>query len=220
VPLTKLTRHVAFCSGGFTKPADRLEQTELIKRQPSPSDRRLINAVLTVAGRAQAERAAAAYLAGLRELVLRCLGTQDLRVLADHMRRLIGDPTATTDAPGDAQGGLDRLADPCAMLDMTGHLGHVARSLGMRIASASASDACGCQSTRWRHDLQRHDTRSPDDEPVEPVDLHASLARSPLSPRQRVRARGPKMVPPRLRDPLGPPGLPMGLANIRNRPRY
>jgi DNA-binding MarR family transcriptional regulator len=90
IPLTTLARHIAFSSGGFTKVADRLEQAGLIRREPSPCDRRVTNAALTPAGRAQAERALAVYSAGLRELVLDRLGTHGLRALADHMSRLCG----------------------------------------------------------------------------------------------------------------------------------
>jgi DNA-binding MarR family transcriptional regulator len=91
VPLSKLARQVAFSSGGFTKVADRLEQAGLIKRQPSSSDRRVTHAVLTDSGRALAERAFTVYCEGLRELVVERLGSDGLRVLADHMARLSGD---------------------------------------------------------------------------------------------------------------------------------
>jgi DNA-binding MarR family transcriptional regulator len=91
VPLSALARQVAFSSGGFTKVADRLEQAGLIERQPSPSDRRVINAVLTPAGRAQAERAFAVYCAGLRELVLQRLGLDGLRAMASQMSLISGD---------------------------------------------------------------------------------------------------------------------------------
>jgi DNA-binding MarR family transcriptional regulator len=88
VPLTTLARHLAFSSGGFTKVADRLEQAGLIKRHPSQCDRRVTNAALTPAGRAQAERALGVYSAGLRELVFQRLGLSGLHCLADHMSRL------------------------------------------------------------------------------------------------------------------------------------
>ena len=91
VPLTTLARHLAFSSGGFTKVADRLEQAGFITRQPSPCDRRVTNAALTSAGRAQAERALAVYSAGLRELVLRRLGADELRALAGRMSQLCRD---------------------------------------------------------------------------------------------------------------------------------
>jgi DNA-binding MarR family transcriptional regulator len=91
VPLSTLARQVAFSSGGFTKVADRLEQAGLIQRQPSPCDRRVTNAVLTPAGREQAERALAVYSAGLRELVLQQLGLDALRAMASQMSRITGD---------------------------------------------------------------------------------------------------------------------------------
>jgi DNA-binding MarR family transcriptional regulator len=101
VPLSKLARQVAFSSGGFTKVADRLEQAGLIKRQPSSSDRRVTHAVLTDPGRALAERAFTVYCEGLRELVVERLGSDGLRVLADHMARLSGeDSVRGGDPPG------------------------------------------------------------------------------------------------------------------------
>jgi DNA-binding MarR family transcriptional regulator len=88
VPLSRLGRELAFSSGGFTKVADRLQQAGLIVRQPSPSDRRVTNAVLTPAGRATAERALAVYCAALRELVLRHLGMDGLRGMVGQVSRL------------------------------------------------------------------------------------------------------------------------------------
>jgi DNA-binding MarR family transcriptional regulator len=90
VSLTKLTRTISFSSGGFTKLADRLEQAGLIQRQPSPTDRRVTNAVLTPAGRAQAEKALAVFVTELRELVVPRLGADGLHVLAGYMERLGG----------------------------------------------------------------------------------------------------------------------------------
>jgi DNA-binding MarR family transcriptional regulator len=88
VPLSRLGRELAFSSGGFTKVADRLQQAGLIVRQPSPSDRRVTNAVLTPAGRDTAERALRVYCAALRELVLRHLGADGLRSMVGQMSRL------------------------------------------------------------------------------------------------------------------------------------
>jgi DNA-binding MarR family transcriptional regulator len=90
VPLSTLARQVAFSSGGFTKVADRLEDAGLIERQPCPNDRRVTNAVLTPAGRAHAERAAAIYCAALHELVLQHLGTDGLLEMAGQMSLLTG----------------------------------------------------------------------------------------------------------------------------------
>ncbi len=88
VPLSTLARELSFSSGGFTKLADRLQQAGLIERQPSSCDRRVINAVLTPAGRAAADRALAVYSAGLRELVLSHLGTDGLRAMVSQMSQL------------------------------------------------------------------------------------------------------------------------------------
>lgn len=99
VPLSKLARQVAFSSGGFTKVADRLEQAGLIKRQPSPSDRRVTHAVLTDTGRALAQRAFTVYCQGLRELVVERLGLENLRVLAENMSRLSDGPQRSASQP-------------------------------------------------------------------------------------------------------------------------
>lgn len=111
VPLSKLGRELAFSSGGFTKVADRLQQAGLIARQPSPSDRRVTNAVLTPAGRATADRALAVYCAALRDLVLRHLGTDGLRGMVGQMSRL-GDlppcPAGQPEPETTAGSGLSR----------------------------------------------------------------------------------------------------------------
>ena len=103
VPLSRLARERAFSSGGFTKLADRLEQAGLIVRQPSASDRRVTNAVLTPAGRAAAERAVAVYCAALRELVLRHLGADGLRAMASQMSRLSDLPPGCSGEPSEGE---------------------------------------------------------------------------------------------------------------------
>ena len=97
VPLSMLARELAFSSGGFTKLADRLQQAGFIRREPSPCDRRVTNAVLTPAGRAAADRALAVYCAGLRELVLRHLGTDGLRAMVSQISRLSDLPPCVPD---------------------------------------------------------------------------------------------------------------------------
>jgi DNA-binding MarR family transcriptional regulator len=87
-PLSALARELAFSSGGFTKLADRLQQAGLIERQPSPCDRRVINVVLTPAGRAAADQALAVLGARLRELVLSHVGIDGLRAIVSQMSQL------------------------------------------------------------------------------------------------------------------------------------
>jgi len=99
VPLSTLARELAFSSGGFTKLADRLQEAGLIERQPSPCDRRVINAVLTPAGRAAADQALAVYCAALRELVLSHLGTDGLRAMLSQMSHLSHCPPGCPDEP-------------------------------------------------------------------------------------------------------------------------
>jgi DNA-binding MarR family transcriptional regulator len=97
VPLSTLARELAFSSGGFTKPADRLQQAGFIRREPSPCDRRVTNAVLTPVGSAAADRALAVYSAALRDFVLRHLGTDGLRAMVSQMSRLSDLPPCFPD---------------------------------------------------------------------------------------------------------------------------
>jgi len=86
LPLTELARSVSFSSSGFTRLADRLEASRLIRREPCPTDRRVTFAVLTDTGATQLERALVAHLDGLRRYVVEPLGSDRTRELADTMR--------------------------------------------------------------------------------------------------------------------------------------
>jgi len=88
LPFTELARSVSFSSSGFTRLADRLESSQLIRREPNPSDRRVTLAVLTDKGAAQLDRAVVAHLGGLRRYVVERVGAERLRQLADTMSRL------------------------------------------------------------------------------------------------------------------------------------
>ena len=50
LPMTQLAHDVALSSGGFTKLADRMVRADLIERQVSVEDRRVVFAVLTEQG--------------------------------------------------------------------------------------------------------------------------------------------------------------------------
>lgn len=94
MPMTRLAREAALSSGGFTKVADRLVRAGCLRREPSAEDRRVIYAVLTPEGRAQAEEARAICAAAIEEHVLAPLGPDRsaalvaaMRVLRDHNSR-------------------------------------------------------------------------------------------------------------------------------------
>lgn len=88
LPMTQLAREAALSSGGFTKVADRLVRAGCLRREPSGEDRRVIYAVLTPEGRAQAEEARTICAAAVREHVLGPLGPQRSAALVDAMRLL------------------------------------------------------------------------------------------------------------------------------------
>lgn len=90
MPMTKLAHEAALSSGGFTKVADRLVRSELIRRDPCESDRRMTYAVLTEHGSDVAEQARSACADILRRRVLKPLGPTDSAALAQAMRTLRG----------------------------------------------------------------------------------------------------------------------------------
>jgi len=79
---TELYRTLLVTSATMTERADRLERRGLVRRRPSPSDRRSILIVLTTAGRRCIDRAATELVALEHEL-LRPLNAQQRRTLAD-----------------------------------------------------------------------------------------------------------------------------------------
>lgn len=88
MPMTRLAGEAALSSGGFTKVADRLVAAGLIKRVPSPDDRRVTFAALTEHGLDVAERSREACAEILREIVLDPLGPDTSAALAESMRTL------------------------------------------------------------------------------------------------------------------------------------
>ncbi|ASU84633.1 MarR family transcriptional regulator [Nocardiopsis gilva YIM 90087] len=87
-PMSKLAREVSLSSGGFTKLADRLERKGYLARKSCPSDRRVVYAELTEAGQELANEARARHVVLLREHVLRPLGEDGLRTMAELARTL------------------------------------------------------------------------------------------------------------------------------------
>jgi len=87
MPMTRLATEAALSSGGFTKVADRMVAADLIRRVPSPDDRRVTFAALTDHGLDMAEKTRAAAAEILRRIVLTPLG-DDAAALAEAMRTL------------------------------------------------------------------------------------------------------------------------------------
>lgn len=88
MPMTKLAGEAALSSGGFTKVADRLVKSGLIRREPCETDRRVIHAVLTDDGQRVASDARDACAEILRRRVLEPLGPATATSLAEAMRVL------------------------------------------------------------------------------------------------------------------------------------
>lgn len=88
MPMTRLAGEAALSSGGFTKVADRLVAANLIRRVPSPDDRRVTFVALTEHGLDVAEKARQACAEILRRTVLTPLGPESSASLADAMRTL------------------------------------------------------------------------------------------------------------------------------------
>ena len=88
MPMTRLAGEAALSSGGFTKVADRLVAAGLIRRVPSPEDRRVTFVTLTEHGLDVADKARQACAEILRRRVLTPLGPEVSASLADAMRTL------------------------------------------------------------------------------------------------------------------------------------
>ena len=88
LPMSRLAKEAALSSGGFTKVADRLTAADLVRREPSETDRRVTFAALTEHGREVAEQARRIGAQVLRERVLGPLGQQQSADLAAAMRVL------------------------------------------------------------------------------------------------------------------------------------
>lgn len=88
LPMTRLAKEAALSSGGFTKVADRLAKADLIRREPSPDDRRVTFACLTEHGLEVADQARKLCADILRKTVLQPLGQERSEALAGAMRTL------------------------------------------------------------------------------------------------------------------------------------
>lgn len=89
-----LAGQVALTTGGITRMVDRMIATGYVERVPCPSDRRVVYAALTDAGRAKLEEAQAVNDAQLRE-VFADFNEGELATLDGLLDRLRPEPSAS-----------------------------------------------------------------------------------------------------------------------------
>jgi len=85
----ELSRALLVSNGNATAVVDRLEQEGLVRRTPSPIDRRAVGVALTSAGVARFERLAADHEAEVDRL-FGALSSRDLDALTDILKRSKG----------------------------------------------------------------------------------------------------------------------------------
>ena len=87
-PMSRIARELSMTSGGFTKLVDRLGREGLVDRRSTSADRRVIFVVLTPKGLSLAKRAAAAYVAAVREHVVDLIPEKQIAEVAGTLRVL------------------------------------------------------------------------------------------------------------------------------------
>ena len=88
IRMQQLARGVFLSKSGLTQVATRMEAAGLITRQPCPSDRRGINAVITPEGSRAARRAAVVHLGGIRSHFARHLTDAELEAVAAALGKI------------------------------------------------------------------------------------------------------------------------------------
>ena len=92
----ELSRQLSLTTGGVTRMIDRLERDGLVRRVPSPTDRRASYAQLTDHGLDAIRRATEVHLLSLQRHFVDPLGADGLDTLIPFLRRLrdalVGDP--------------------------------------------------------------------------------------------------------------------------------
>ena len=88
----ELATAVVLSRSGLTRLVDRLEGAGLLRREPTPEDRRGSFAVLTQEGAEMRRRMWPVYARGIAEHFGRHLGDDEARVLAGALRRISGAP--------------------------------------------------------------------------------------------------------------------------------
>ncbi len=88
VTMSELSRMLLVSNGNATTVVDRLEQTGLVRRTPSETDRRTVFVALTPEGVAQFETLAADHEAEVSRLFSR-LSEDDLEAMTDILKRMV-----------------------------------------------------------------------------------------------------------------------------------
>ena len=99
--MAEIAGSMLLSQGGTTRLIERLERQGLVRREPSPEDRRGAYAVLTEAGLALVRAARRTHLAGVRAHFLDHFSADELALLAAAWARLLAD------RPADEGGGCD-----------------------------------------------------------------------------------------------------------------
>ena len=89
-----LAEALLLTASGVTRLLDGLEAAGFVERATCASDRRVVYAVLTAAGRAKLEAASKSHLAAVRDLFGRRFDEAELDQLADLLTRLAGGAVA------------------------------------------------------------------------------------------------------------------------------
>ena len=112
--LGELAARLTISRGGMTKLVDRLEQAGLLRREPTPNDRRGAYAVLTAAGEATLKRMWPTYSAVLAEVVgpLRAAEANTLRRLLREIEARGTAPPTQAPRPGAARREAPRSRPP------------------------------------------------------------------------------------------------------------
>lgn len=87
--MAQLAENVMLSRSGLTRLIDRLEDEELVRREPDPDDARGTYTVLTPAGLRRLREAAPVHLAGIQQHFLAHYDDDELRQLRELLRRLV-----------------------------------------------------------------------------------------------------------------------------------
>jgi DNA-binding MarR family transcriptional regulator len=87
--MAQLADNVMLSRSGLTRMIDRLEDEQLVRREPDPDDARGTYTVLTSAGFARLREAAPVHLAGIQQHFLSHFSETELDVLRDLLGRLV-----------------------------------------------------------------------------------------------------------------------------------
>ena len=86
-----LADQVLFSRSGLTRLVDRMADAGLVKREPCPTDRRGMYAVLTNAGRARLRDAAGVHLRGVNEHFVARLDDDDVAALGQILAKVLDE---------------------------------------------------------------------------------------------------------------------------------